>query len=70
MPSVDLVQQLPLVDLIEEILVAKTEDFASDVTKLEGRLDQRIFELYHLTTQEIENIEISLEKTIVSLMRF
>ena len=61
-PNTDLVQQLPLIRLVDEILAAKTLNFTADTARYEIRLDQQIFELYHLTTQEIENIEKYVQK--------
>lgn len=44
-------------ELVNKILVTKSKDSKADVTKLEHQIDQLVYQLYDLTSEEIELVE-------------
>jgi hypothetical protein len=49
--------QRPIVELVERILLAKRQDEQADVSALEHEIDQLVYALYGLTTEEIQIVE-------------
>ena len=45
-------EQLPLVELVQEILALKKESPKADTAPLEAQIDELVFELYGLTAEE------------------
>ena len=56
-PDVSLEQQQPLVKLVDEILAAKAQNPAADVSTLEAEIDRLVYALYGLTPEEIRIVE-------------
>ena len=54
-PPVSETDQIPYVDLVEQILTKK--ELGEDTTDLENQIDQLVYELYDLTEEEIKIIE-------------
>ena len=50
-------QQQPIIDLVDAILAAKSENPQADTTDLERQIDQLVYQLYELTSEEIALIE-------------
>ncbi len=48
-------EQQPFMDIVDQILTAKKSD--KDTTALEAEIDKRVYQLYHLTADEIKIIE-------------
>ena len=46
-------QQAPVVELVDQILAKKQADADTDVSVLENKIDQVVYSLYGLTTEEI-----------------
>lgn len=51
-PDVTSEQQLPVIELVDQILAAKRTDLNADITNLETKADQLVYRLYGLTTEE------------------
>jgi len=49
--------QQPLIDLVNQILIIKTQNLEADTTSLETEIDQLVYKLYDLTEEEIKIIE-------------
>jgi len=47
----------PLEAFVERILAAKSKDPKADVSKSEHQIDQLVYQLYGLTTEEITVVE-------------
>lgn len=58
-PVVSTEQQQPIIDLVDQILVAKVSNPTSDTSALETEIDRMVYELYGLTPEEIAVIENS-----------
>ena len=56
-PKVTPEQQQPIIDLVNTILEAKSQDSKADTTELEKQIDQLVYILYDLTDEEIALIE-------------
>ena len=56
-PSVSKEQQQPIINLVDQILIAKKKNSHADTSLLEGQIDQLVYKLYDLTQEEINNIE-------------
>ena len=54
-PKITKPEQQPFIDLVDKILTAKQQ--AQDTTALEAQIDQMVYKLYNLTTDEIKIIE-------------
>jgi hypothetical protein len=50
-------QQIPFVNLVNQILAAKKQDPAADTSALEKEIDQLVYQLYGLTEEEIRIVE-------------
>lgn len=50
-------QQKPIIDLVDKILAAKKQDSSADTTEWEKLIDQKVYELYGLTEDEIAIVE-------------
>ncbi|HUV01733.1 MAG TPA: hypothetical protein VMW32_12280, partial [Bacteroidales bacterium] len=49
--------QKSIVNLVEQILLAKKSDPSADTSSLEAEIDRLIYELYGLTEEEIRIVE-------------
>ena len=58
-PKISESQQQPFIFLVNKILKAKAQDPRADTSDLEAKIDQLVYQLYNLTTKEIELIEES-----------
>lgn len=56
-PSASKEQQEPIIDLVDQILIAKKKNPHADTRPLEYQIDQLVYKLYDLTQEEINNIE-------------
>ncbi len=54
-PKISQSEQQPFIDLVDKILTAKQQ--GQDTTALEAQIDQMVYKLYQLTTDEIKIIE-------------
>ena len=54
-PKISKAVQQPFMDIVDQILTAKKSD--KDTTTLEAEIDKRVYQLYHLTADEIKIIE-------------
>ena len=52
-PDVSLEQQVPIIELVDQVLDVKRTDPDADVSKLENEIDQIVYSLYDLTPAEI-----------------
>ena len=50
-------QQQPIIALVDKILTAKKQDSSTDTTEWEKLIDQKVYELYGLTPDEIAIVE-------------
>ena len=53
-PDVSPEQQAPIIELVDQILVAKRTAPVADVSQLENEINQVVYSLYNLTPDEIE----------------
>lgn len=60
-PQIPIEAQLPLIDLVEQILLAKQQNRST--AALESAIDQHVYALYYLTPQEIQHIEAAQKQT-------
>ena len=56
-PDVAAEQQAPIIELVDQILVAKRTDPVADVTELENEIDRIVYSLYGLSPEEIAIVE-------------
>ena len=56
-PQLSMEKQRPFIELLESILTAKLINPNTDVSDIEAEIDQRVYELYGLTTAEISAVE-------------
>lgn len=56
-PQLSVEKQRPFIELLESILTAKMINPNTDVSDIEAEIDQRVYELYGLTTVEISAVE-------------
>ena len=59
-PKVVTKKQLPIIELVDEILMAKASDSDADTANHENEIDQLVYELYELTPDEIAIVESSI----------
>ena len=59
-PDVSPEQQLPIIELVDQILDAKRSDLETDTSNLENEIDKRVYALYDLTDDEIAIVEGSV----------
>ena len=59
-PSLSFTDQQVFIQMIDRILEAKAEDHSSDTDETESEIDQRVYQLYGLTSLEISEVENSL----------
>ncbi|WP_390881143.1 TaqI-like C-terminal specificity domain-containing protein [Aliarcobacter cryaerophilus] len=52
-------KQLEFVVIVDKILKVKKEDIAADIQYLENKIDQMVYELYNLNTEEVKLINDS-----------
>ena len=50
-------QQRPIIALVDKILAAKEKDPQADTSELEGKIDEKVYELYGLTDEEVKVVE-------------
>ena len=50
-------QQQEIITLVDKILAAKKADSSTDTTEWEKQIDQKVYELYGLTEDEIAIVE-------------
>ncbi len=58
-PKLSPIQQQPFILLVDKILAAKAQDPNADTSSLETEIDQLVYQLYDLTTEEIKIVEES-----------
>ena len=56
-PSVTLEQQEPIIALVDKILATKKADSSTDTKEWEKQIDQKVYELYGLTPEEVAIVE-------------
>ena len=56
-PDVTPEQQAPVVELVDQIIAAKRIDPNADIANLEAEVDQLVYRLYGLTSEEIGTVE-------------
>lgn len=56
-PNVQLNQQMPIINLVSQILQFKNEDYEADISALQYQIDKRVYELYGLTEEEVKMVE-------------
>ncbi len=56
-PMLSLEEQQPFIDLIDQILDAKSANPAADTSALESEIDRMVYDLYGLTKEEVQIIE-------------
>lgn len=56
-PVVSLVEQQPIIELVEQIIAAKREDPGADTSSLEREIDALVYALYGVTEAEIAIVE-------------
>ena len=59
-PKATPAQQGPLVKIVNEILAAKSADPSADTSHLETEIDQMVYDLYGLTSEEVQTVEVRL----------
>ena len=59
-PNVTPEQQTPIIELVNQILDAKSTDPNSDTSELENEIDNLVYELYNLTEKEIAIVEANV----------
>lgn len=52
--------QIPFIQIVDQILIAKKSDPKADTTELEKEIDQLVYQLYELTAEEIQIVENNL----------
>lgn len=57
LPIVDVLQQQPIISLVDQILKKKSSDSSADTSQLEQEIDKQVYALYNLTPEEIAIIE-------------
>lgn len=62
-PEVSAAERLPFIRLVDKILKAKAADPDADISALEARIDELVYQLYGLTEKEIEAIEAATDKS-------
>lgn len=55
-------EQKPFIDLVDQILILKKQNKDADTKSLEAQIDQLVYKLYDITSEEIEIIENSSKK--------
>lgn len=56
-PTATKEQQKEIITLVDKILAAKKQDSSADTTEWEKQIDQKVYELYDLTSEEIAIVE-------------
>ena len=56
-PTATKEQQQEIITLVDKILAAKKQDSSADTTEWEKLIDQKVYELYGLTSEEIAIVE-------------
>ena len=54
---ISLIDQIPVISLVEQILIAKKINTTCDTSALEKEIDQLVYQLYGLTEEEIKLVE-------------
>lgn len=57
LPRYPEIQQKEIITLVDKILAAKKQDSSADTTEWEKQIDQKVYELYGLTPEEIAIVE-------------
>ena len=60
LPIVEIFQQQPIINLVDQILAAKKANPQANTTELERQIDEIVYKLYNLTPDEIAIIKGSL----------
>jgi hypothetical protein len=55
--SVPISAQLPIIDLVEQVLSIKGLENSADTSTFESQIDRLVYELYGLTEEEIRIVE-------------
>ena len=58
-PNANSEQQVPIIELVDQILAAKSADSNADTAALEKEIDKQVYALYNLTEKEIAIMEES-----------
>ena len=58
-PRVEEQKRLPVANLVSQILSSKAKDWVANVDDLERNIEQLTYNLYGLTREEIESVELS-----------
>lgn len=56
-PDVPMDKQVPIVEIVDQILTIKREDPNADISEIEKQIDKMVYNLYGLTPEEIEIVE-------------
>ena len=59
-PEIPTLAQRPLVELVDSILASKKSDEATDTRTQEAEIDRMVYDLYGLTSEEIQAVEARL----------
>ena len=57
LPVVSISQQQPIINLVDQIITAKKNNFTANISDLEQKIDELVYQLYNLTPKEIALIE-------------
>ena len=57
--EIEVIQQQPFIEKVDQILALKEENPKADTTTLEKEIDAMVYELYGLTEEEIKIVEES-----------
>lgn len=57
LPVVSISQQQPIINLVDQIITAKKNNFTANISDLEQKIDELVYQLYNLTPEEIAVIE-------------
>ncbi|MDQ0288161.1 Eco57I restriction-modification methylase domain-containing protein [Oligosphaera ethanolica] len=61
-PAILYEEQQPIISLVDRILTAKEANPSADTSELEAKIDQKVYELYGLTPEEIAIVEAATAK--------
>lgn len=56
-PKIPEKDQQPFITLVDQIITAKQKDPNADTSALERQIDEMVYKLYNLTTEEIEIVQ-------------
>lgn len=61
-PKISEKEQKPFIQIVDKLLSTKSKDAATDTSSLEYELDNMVYKLYNLTSEEIATVEASFKK--------